>query len=215
LKEEYHMVEEHVDCEIMPSVEPIHSQSITHALKEEELPCRESLFENASHSRESFHSLNSSTYFYLYDLFNGLTLQEATHCSIQINSMGSTHFEVLEGGDVHLEDREDKALHELITTKPYQHFSWDEENYVANVYQRMSSSFSSSFFINRESFCPSSPLFDIIDTSRSHHCFEYISHTMVGPSPCISFDLTSLSQVDGCLKYESRESYLGNEALWF
>jgi hypothetical protein len=91
LKEEYHVVEEHVDCEIMPSVEPIHSQSVTHALKEEELPFKESLFENASCSREAFHSLNSSTYFYLYlDLFNGLTLQEATHCSIQINSMGST-----------------------------------------------------------------------------------------------------------------------------
>jgi len=44
LKEEYHVVEEHVDCEITPSVKPIPSQLVTHALKEKELPFRESLF---------------------------------------------------------------------------------------------------------------------------------------------------------------------------
>jgi hypothetical protein len=118
------------------------------------------------------------------------------------------------GGDVHMEDREDKASsHELITTKPYQPFSWDEENFVANVYQRMSSSFSSSFLINSESPCSSSPLLNIVNTSGSHHCFEIISHTMVGPNPCISYDLTSLSQVVGYLKCESREAFQDNEAL--
>jgi hypothetical protein len=128
--------------------------------------------------------------------------------------MGLTPFEVLDGGDVHMEDREDKASsHELITTMPYQPFSWDEGNVVANVYQTMSSSFSSSFFINRESSCSSIPLVDIVDTSGSHHCLEIISHTMVGASPCISFDSTNLSQVDGYLKYESREACQDNEAL--
>jgi hypothetical protein len=47
---------------------------------------------------------------------------------------------------VHMEDREDKASsHELSTTMPYQPFSWDEGNVVVDVYQMMSSSFSSSF----------------------------------------------------------------------
>jgi hypothetical protein len=36
---------------------------------------------------------------------------------------------------------------------------------------------------------------------------------MVGPSPHISFDLTSLSQVDGCLKYEFGEAFQDKEAL--
>jgi hypothetical protein len=92
------------------------------------------------------------------DLFNDFILQEATHCSIQINSKGMTPFEVLDGGDVHMEDREDKASsHELITTKPYQPFSWDEGNVVVDVYQTMSSPFSSSFLISRESSCSSNP----------------------------------------------------------
>jgi hypothetical protein len=38
---------------------------------------------------------------------------------------------------------------------------------------------------------------------------------MVGPSPCISFDLTSLSQFDGYLKYDSKEACQDDEALWF
>jgi hypothetical protein len=38
-------------------------------------------------------------------------------------------------------------------------------------------------------------------------------YTMVGASPCISFDPTNLSQVDGCLKYEPREACQDNEAL--
>jgi hypothetical protein len=152
LEEENHVEEERVDCETIPSVEPTNSQSVTNVLKEEEIPFRESLFENVSCSREDFNSLNSSTYYYLYlDLFNGLILQEATHCPIQINSIGMTPFEVLDGGNVHMEDREDKASsHELSTTMPYQPFSWDEGNVVENVYQTMSSSFSSSFFISRD-----------------------------------------------------------------
>jgi hypothetical protein len=36
---------------------------------------------------------------------------------------------------------------------------------------------------------------------------------MVDTSPCISFDFTNLSQVDGCLKYESMEACQDNEAL--
>jgi hypothetical protein len=36
---------------------------------------------------------------------------------------------------------------------------------------------------------------------------------MVDASPCISFDPTNLSQVDGCLKYEPREAFQDNEAL--
>ena len=87
-------------------------------------------------SKEAFHSLNSSTYSYLYpNIFNRLILQETTHHTTQIDSMGLTLVELLNGGDSHLEYREDKAYsHELIITNPYQHFSWDEENYVANVY---------------------------------------------------------------------------------
>jgi hypothetical protein len=45
LEEENHLEEEHVDCETMPSVKPTDSQSIIDALKEEELPFRESLSE--------------------------------------------------------------------------------------------------------------------------------------------------------------------------
>jgi len=152
-------------------VEPTYSQSFIDVIQEEKQPFRESLSENPSCSRETFHSLNSSTYFYLYpDLFNGLTLHESTHCSVQINSMGSTLFELIEGGDRRMEDRGDKtSSHELITAKPYQTFSWDEENSVENVYQIMSSSFSSSFFINSESPCSSIPLLNTVNTSGSHH----------------------------------------------
>jgi hypothetical protein len=71
----------------------------------------------------------------------------------------------------------------------------------------MSSSFASSFLINNESSCSSSPLLKIVNIIRSHHCFEDISHTMVGPNPCISFYLTILSQVDGYLNCESREVF--------
>jgi len=100
--------------------------------------------------------------------------------------MGPILFEVLEGGDVHLEDREDiTSSLELRTTKPYQPFSWDEENCVANVYQRIYYSFSYSFLINKQYSFSSIPLLDIVDTSVSHHFSKYISHIMVGPSPCI------------------------------
>jgi hypothetical protein len=52
-----------------------------------------------------------------------LILQEATHFPFQINSMGLTHFEVLDDGNVHMEDREDNIFsHELITTMPYRPF---------------------------------------------------------------------------------------------
>jgi hypothetical protein len=197
-------------------MEPTDSQAIKDIFKEEELPFRESLYENISCSREAFHSLNSSTYFYLYpNLFNGLTLQETTDHMTQMDSIGLTHFEILDGDNVHTKDREDKtSSHELVTTKPYHPFSWDEENFVANVHQRMSSSFSYSFFINSESPCSSSLLLNIVNTSGSHHCFKIISHTMVGPNPYISYDLTSLSQVVGYLKCESREACQDNEALW-
>jgi hypothetical protein len=43
--------------------------------------------------------------------------------------------------------------------------------------------------------------------------FEIISHVMVETSPCRSFVSINLSQVDGYLKYESREARQGNEAL--
>jgi hypothetical protein len=98
---------------------------------------------------------------------------------------------------------------------PYHHSSWDEGNVVAYVYQKMFSSFSSSFIINRESSCSSIPLLDIVDTSGFHQFFEDTSHTMVGHIPRISFDLTSLSQVDSYLKYEYKEAFQDNEALQF
>jgi hypothetical protein len=38
-----------------------------------------------------------------------------------------------------MEDREDNdSFHELSTTMPYQPFSWDGGNVIANVYQTMS-----------------------------------------------------------------------------
>jgi hypothetical protein len=177
LEEENNVEEEGVDCETIPSVEPTNSQSVTNVLKEEEIPFKEAPFGNVSCSREAFHSLNSSTYYFLYpDLFNGLILQEATHYPIQINSIGPTPFEVLDGGNVHMEDREDKASsHELSNFMPYQPFSWDEGNVVADVYQTMSSSISSSFFINRESSCSSNPLVEIVDVSGFHHCLKDMS----------------------------------------
>jgi hypothetical protein len=114
-----------------------------------------------------------------------------------------------------MEDREDKASsHELINSMPYQPFSWDTGNVIVDVYQTMSSYFSSSFLINSESSCSSIPLMDIIDTSGSHHCLEITSHTMVDASLCRSFVSTNLSQVNGYLKCESREACQDNEALW-
>jgi hypothetical protein len=56
-----------------------------------------------------------------------------------MNSMGMTPFEVLDGGNVHVEDREDKtSSHELVTNMFYHPFSWDEGSVVANVYHRIS-----------------------------------------------------------------------------
>jgi hypothetical protein len=78
----------------------------------------------------------------------------------------------------------------------------------------MFASISYSFFISRESSFLGSPLFYIVDTSGSHHLFEIISHTMVDANPYILFDSTNLSQVDGFLKYESREACQDNETLW-
>jgi hypothetical protein len=102
LKEENHVYEEIIDCVTIPSENPINSQLIDNVLKEEELPFKESLFINISCSREAFHSLNSSTYYFLYlDLFNGLILQEARHFPSQLNSIRMTPFEVLNGDNVH------------------------------------------------------------------------------------------------------------------
>ena len=129
--------------------------------------------------------------------------------------MGMTPFEVLDDGNVHMEDRENKfSSHELITTKPYQPFSWDEGNVVAYVYQTMSSHFSSSFLISREASCSINHVPIIVDTSGYHHCFEIIYHALVETSPCRSFVSTNLSQVDGYLRYESKEACWDNEALW-
>jgi hypothetical protein len=62
--------------------------------------------------------------------------------------MGLTSFEILDGGDVDLKDKEDKASpHELSTTMHYDPFSWDEGNAIEDVYHTMSSSSSSSFMI--------------------------------------------------------------------
>jgi hypothetical protein len=201
LEEENHAEKEGVDCETIPSVEPFDSQSATNGLKEEEIPFKEAPFGNVSCSREDFHSLNSCTYYFLYsDLFNGLILQEATHYPIQINSIVPTPFEVLDDGNVHMEDREDKASsHELSTTMLYHPFSWEEGNVVADVYHTMSSFVSYSFFINRESSCSSIPLVEIVDISGFHHFLGDMFYIMVGANPCISFDPTNLSQVDGCL----------------
>jgi hypothetical protein len=120
-------------------VDPTNSQLVINVPKEEEISFMESLSKKNYCFREAFNSLNSSTYYYNYylyhDLFNGLTLQEATHCFIEMSSIGSNPFETLDGGNVHMEDREDKASSlELITTMPYQPFSRDEGNVVANVY---------------------------------------------------------------------------------
>jgi hypothetical protein len=105
------------------------------------------------------------------NIFNGLTLQETTQHPTQIDSMGLNPFEILDGGNVHMEDREDKASScELINSMPYQTFLWDNGNAIVDVYQVVSSYFSSSFFINNESSCSSIYLTDIIDTSGSHHC---------------------------------------------
>jgi hypothetical protein len=149
-------------------------------------------------------------------LFNGLNLQETTHHPIQINSKRLAPFEVLDGGNVHMEDREYNASsHELITTKPYQPFSGDQGNDIEDVYQNMHSPFSSSsFFINiTKSSCSSNPLIDIVHVSGFPHCFEYLPYIMVGVILHISFDSTNLSQVDGFLKYDSREACQYNEAL--
>jgi hypothetical protein len=148
-------------------------------LKEDEIPFKEATFGNVSFSREDFHSLSSSTYYILYlDLFNGLVLHEITHYSIQIKSIGPIPFEVLDGGDVHIEETEDNASsHELSSFVPYQPFSWDEGNVVEYVYQNMSSSISSSFFINIESN------FTLISYSFRGKCFflefQIVEHNII------------------------------------
>jgi hypothetical protein len=192
----------------MPSMHPTHSQSSNDVFKEEELPFGESLSEKFSCSREAFYSINSSTYYYLYhDLFNVLTLQETTRHPTQIDSMGMTHFEILDGVNIHTQEREDKtSSYERIKYMPYQPFPWDIGNVIVDVYQIASSSFSYSFLINSEYSCSSIPLMDIIDTSGSHHCLEITSHTMVDASLCRSFVSTNSSQVNGYLKWEPREA---------
>jgi hypothetical protein len=120
------------------------------------------------------------------DLFDCLILQESTHCSTQTKSMGSIPFEVLDGGNEHMEDIEDKdSSHELITTNPYQPLSWDEVDVLVDVYQTMSSSSSYSFMINNEASCSSIPIVNIDDACGFHHCIEDLDYTMVGTSPCI------------------------------
>jgi hypothetical protein len=87
-------------------------------------------------SREAFHSLNSYNYYFLYpNIFNGLILQEANHHPTQLNSTGSTPFEVLDGGNVHMEYRDGKASsHELSNFMFYKPFSWHEGISIENVY---------------------------------------------------------------------------------
>jgi len=68
--------------------------------------------------------------------------------------------------------------------------------------------------INSEASYSSSPIVNIVDASGFRRCLEDLSYTMVGTSPCISFNSTSLSQVDGCLKYDPWEACQDNEALW-
>jgi hypothetical protein len=141
------------------------------------------------------------------DLFNDFILQETTHHPIQIKSMGMTSFEVLDGGNVHMEYKEVKASsYELINSMHYHFFSWHEGNVVVDVYQTMSSSSSSSFMINSEDYFSSIPISNIVDVSGFHHCIEYLYYTMVGTSPCMSFHSTSICQVDGFLKYETQEA---------
>jgi hypothetical protein len=118
------------------------------------------------------------------------------------------------GEIVHMKYREDKASSlELSTIMPYHPFSWDEGNLVENVYHNMSTSVSSSIWNNRESSCSSVPLVNIFYSSGFHHCLEDLSYTTMGTSSCISFNSTSPSQVDGCLKYDPQEAYQDNEAL--
>jgi len=77
-------------------------------------------------------------------------------------------------------------------------------NLLVDVYKIMSSSFSSSFCIIRESFYSSSPLIEIVDVIGFHHCLQYLPYTMMDASTYISFYSS---------KYESREDYQENEAL--
>jgi hypothetical protein len=71
LEEENNVKEEGFDCEIIPSVELIDSQlkPIMNVLKEEEIPFKEDPFENVSFSREAFHFLTSSTYYFCIMIF--------------------------------------------------------------------------------------------------------------------------------------------------
>jgi len=77
----------------------------------------------------------------------------------------------------------------------------------------MSSSFSSSIFINSESSCSSNPLVEIVHVSGFHHCLEDLPYTMVGAIPYISIDSTNVSRVHGCLKYDPWEAFQDNETL--
>jgi hypothetical protein len=88
-----------------------------------------------------------------------------------MNSIGLTPFEVIDGGNVYTEDREDKASSlEFSTPMPYQPFSWDEGNVVENVYHTMYASILYSIWISRESSFLSIPLVNIVDASGFHHC---------------------------------------------
>jgi hypothetical protein len=68
--------------------------------------------------------------------------------------------------------------------------------------------------INRESCCTSNQLVEIDDISGYHHGISDMPYTVVEDSPCILFDSTNSSQVVGYLKYEPREAFQDNEALW-
>ena len=110
LEEENNVEKECVNCETISSAKSTDSRSITNVPKEEEIPFKEAPFGNVYFSREAFHSLNYSTYHFVYpNLFNGLILHEATQYHIQINFVGPTRFEVLDGVNLHMEDTKDIA----------------------------------------------------------------------------------------------------------
>jgi hypothetical protein len=126
--------------------------------------------------------------------------------------------------NVHIEEGEDATpSHESCSFLPYHPFSCEEEGVVTNMFLNESFVDLSTFMNNKESCCCSNQLVEIEankcnetnNVSGFHLYIDDISSRMVRNSKFTSFSHNIPSQVVGYVKYDPRETFQNNEALWF
>jgi hypothetical protein len=106
---------------------------------------------------------------------------------------------------------------------PYHIFSCEGEGVVTNVFLNESFIGLSTFIINREACYCSNKMVEIetnkcnetTNFSGFHLYIDHISSTMVRNSKFTSFGHNIPSQVASYVKYDPRETFQDNEALWF